>query len=543
MKKEEWNEGLNYLDEGIVEAYFKEKEVLAARKTQRKFLLRFGGLAACIILIVSAILFGPLILNNGQGFLPGGSGGTNNSPGSNNSSRPGNSEESNGSFDNNDSPKPGDSNNNASPPESDDGCGEKEEGMPGMPSQNGDLGIPVKDLTGKQELFFGSAGESTTSGDKIPEGFYLDTIVEVRVVAVSDDVFYVPGYDIRYRVARLKIVDLIRGSGHPEEIFLRFPYYSSDVFNGYDSFIMSLTQVGVENYLMLNETEAELSYFPNMFEVTCVNDLGYGSVIAFNNGAIDTSFFDRVTHFNNRENLSSMLDTPQKYDYPAGRYSTLNEVKENIGSLVSKWDEENYREYAIKPFYDYYTAEDIFVSEEAKEVQRYINSKENDFTQIIAINNDRVVAIFERLINGFPTKEIITVNGYTGNVGNVVGNGVNYSREDVISAPDIGKAIANINLNELVPPHVSESEKDAYKFVNVKGFYRLINGETYGIVRVVWFFPYPVEDLNGYHVDHMYIMFDKNGNASTIEKDALKELIGKDTIVDGLGSYYYYERW
>ncbi len=61
MKKAEWNEGLNHIDYDIIELYTERKEKLLKRNRQRNILLRFGAIAVCFALIVSAIIFIPMI--------------------------------------------------------------------------------------------------------------------------------------------------------------------------------------------------------------------------------------------------------------------------------------------------------------------------------------------------------------------------------------------------------------------------------------------------------------------------------------------------
>lgn len=56
MKKEEWNEGMNHLDPDLVEKYIEQKEKRRQKKKQRNLWLRLGAIAACLTLLVSAII-------------------------------------------------------------------------------------------------------------------------------------------------------------------------------------------------------------------------------------------------------------------------------------------------------------------------------------------------------------------------------------------------------------------------------------------------------------------------------------------------------
>jgi hypothetical protein len=468
MKRREFNEGLCRVDDKLLEEYIEQKEKLLAKKKQESFWVRFGAIAACFVIIASAIILVPMLQN---GF-------TNK--------------------------------------------------------------LPYK-LTGKQEVVFGNIEDDEhQQGEPAPMSFLMSTIVEARVVEILPDSYYIPvdfGYTTQYHIARLSITDLLRGSGHPKEIFFRFSDYPADILNGYDSFIFSIKQVGVENFMMINETKGEISYFPHMFQVAGPENLGYGCVIAFNNGRVDASFYDKLTPYNTGYYKKMyLIDDPERYNFPADRNSTVYEVKKNIQALVIKWNEETAdRVYAIKPFYDYYTAEDIFISNEGKKAQGYINDEANCFTQSITINDDRILARFTRIINGFTTDERISVNDYSGENGNVLHVGGIYSAEDISNAPDIGSVIEKLNLAEIEPPHVDEANKFNYKGSVAKGFYRKINGKTYGIVRILWYYKdLPLSDnMYATVVDHLYYLYDSEGNVSIIERDELREMIGNDAIVDG----------
>ncbi len=62
MKKKEWNEGLNHLDPDLIEKHIEQKERLRQKKQKTKGIwLRFGAIAACFLLIVSAIIVVPML--------------------------------------------------------------------------------------------------------------------------------------------------------------------------------------------------------------------------------------------------------------------------------------------------------------------------------------------------------------------------------------------------------------------------------------------------------------------------------------------------
>jgi len=61
MRSEKWNEILNQLDDDIVEEFVKKNEVLEKQSNRRKLLLRITAFAACVCLIISAVVVAPII--------------------------------------------------------------------------------------------------------------------------------------------------------------------------------------------------------------------------------------------------------------------------------------------------------------------------------------------------------------------------------------------------------------------------------------------------------------------------------------------------
>ena len=89
--------------------------------------------------------------------------------------------------------------------------------------------------------------------------------------------------------------------------------------------------------------------------------------------------------------------------------------------------------------------DDVFVSPEAKAIKPYLEPGEgNVFVHYLSPREDRVVAEYTRIINGFLTDETIVINGYDGENGNVSRSIVCYTAENLSKVPDIGNAIENI---------------------------------------------------------------------------------------------------
>ncbi len=388
-------------------------------------------------------------------------------------------------------------------------------------------------ITGKQEILYGEPTNKEGEADMIAPGFEIQTVIEAEVIEVLPDTYYyASSYYLPFHVAKLRVVDQIRGDGLPTEIFLSYPYYGTNIFDGYERFIMSLEQVGIENYMLVNDTQSRVDYFSNMFEVCISRDLGYGSVIAFNDGRVDESFWKSADYLVSKVSIGKdvfekMLDSPNSYDYPASKNSTVSSVKSNIIKLAN--DEENY--HISSDIFDFVTSDDVFVSDEAKAVKNYVQPSETDvFMQKITLREDRVIADYTRIINGFITDENICINGYTGDVGNVSERGEGYTRDDLCKVPDIAETLDNMKLSELAAPHIDITSDMHFSHSNATGVYRKVNGKVYGIIRIMWY--YGIDGIeNAYQKDDMYVLYDENGNGKTVGREELKSVIGDDYFI------------
>jgi hypothetical protein len=60
MKKREWSEGIDHIDPALVEEYVEKKDRLKKTKSRKGVWLRIGAIAACLVLIVGAIVIIPI---------------------------------------------------------------------------------------------------------------------------------------------------------------------------------------------------------------------------------------------------------------------------------------------------------------------------------------------------------------------------------------------------------------------------------------------------------------------------------------------------
>ena len=394
---------------------------------------------------------------------------------------------------------------------------------------------PMK-LTGKQEIVYGEPWPGDFSQVTLmAPGFYIHTVIQANVMEVLPDYYYEPGSDYRYLIARLSVVEAIRGDGLPDELLLRFPYHTADVFDGYDTFIFSLEQIGVENYMLINETTREVTYFPHMFMVP-VADLGYGSVIAFNDEKVDVSFFDKTGYRLPGTRPRDYLRKPELHFYPVGYETTLAEAKANIKVLAQYSESESI--YVNNCQYDYVTADDVFITDEQKQLMAYLAPSESSvFLQRVACYADRVSAGYTRVVNGFLTDEKIGFNGYYAGFygddenGNVHKSEASYSEKDLAKLLNLGKILAEMNLSQMQPPHIEITDDMQFFSSTATGVYRKVEDQVCGIIRVMWHYSTDPDRVWAGIKDGCYYVYDQEGNCSIVEAIELQKLLGVDPFI------------
>ncbi|MBO7375804.1 MAG: hypothetical protein J6V01_01770 [Clostridia bacterium] len=479
MNAKEWNEGLNNIDPSLLEEYLKQKE--KAKKTPGSALRILAVAAAAALLIAGAVFISPLLHRGSSG-------------------------------------QETDTRNSDTLPYS-----------PSLPVAP--LGLPGGAVMATGEKTFGTElGGSSGMAEIAAPGFRIRTVAEAEVTEIFPDEFTVPGQysqnGVKYNIARLKITRRIVGNGLPDEIYLRFPSSYSRAFDGYDCFIFSLRQVGIENFLMTDTGKQEAAYFPNMFE--CWGGLKYGAVIAFREGRIAEDFWQRKGPVSWDMNI--LLDDPERRHIPAGHGTTPDEAAENILRLYSDGDSE----YVFRGITDYVTAEDIFTTDEAKKIkERFEPGSGFCYSHTLYIySSQRPAVTYARVINGIPTEERIILGGERGDV---VFYGSQYSDEDLSSLPDIGSVITSLDLTSLTPPHIDPSLTGGQRFIRANGFYRKSADGVIPVIRIVWKFYR--EDC--YYADDLYYVFDATGKARTVDRDELRGLIGDDPSAPVIEDFPY----
>lgn len=380
----------------------------------------------------------------------------------------------------------------------------------------------------KTEISMGDSSMGHGMAEIAAPGFSIQTVVEAEIVEVSSDEYYRVGDGRKYRIAVLRIKDTIVGEGLPPEIILRFTNYGADVFENYDSFIFSLTQVGTLDYMMVNAETNTAMFFPDMFDVP-YSDLGYGSVLAFKDGVVREEFTCSLNAVCSLNKEYLFTENGENNRYPARIGSTIDEVKQNIIALSK---DDTYTDKRVDRA-DYIDPEKLFESEKARELCELVSrdSYGNLFNQTLYAYVGRTVVSYDRIINGFMTNERIVLTVYGDGSATVEHVGDIFSESDLKKLPDLSEVMGSIVENTPAPPHI-DANGMSFKHLSVIGKYRKVDGEVWGVVRLRWQYKesgYGAE--SGIMDDDMYYLYDSRGNGRIVERDELREVIGDDIMI------------
>lgn len=365
-------------------------------------------------------------------------------------------------------------------------------------------------------------GGSTISGGgaaECPPAFDFDIglVVEARVIEILPDVYRELGNGAAFRVLKLEILDVVSGKNVPKTLYLRLEGYLSPELDRFDSLLLSMEQVGLEDYLMVRE-DGHMVSFPMMFRV--YHDLSlshYGSVLAFTDGVLDLTLWELDRWGIDREYLDYVLGD----HYIADEGDTVETVKEAVRQQIqeSEW----FQEMAVY-------GKDAYPTEEARQVFSYVQSLEHGvFHQSLrrATPGAVPVVFFTRKIDGFDTSEQIRVDQE-----GVTYQGEAFTHEELAQMQDLAALIPQLRTQELEPPHMLDLEGKELFHQGFVGKYFKVAGQVYGVVRVSWEYHEDGQwNSTIAYYDAAFYLVGADGSYQTVEREDMRKLVGEDTIL------------
>ena len=365
--------------------------------------------------------------------------------------------------------------------------------------------VSPEKLTGVQVL--GTPGFNTNTDISYgPPAFQFMTnlVVEAKVERVLPDEYWDPMENGTYHIIQMETVEGLLGKDLPKVFYFRLSAWMSAELDRFDTLILSMSQVGIENYLLYNKTTQTGEAFSLVFEAFDDRRPHYGSVIAFNDGVVDMSLWE----------LEGWKVSASELKEMKGR--TLENIKAKVPKNTERiWESANL----------YVRTQDSFPQSTAYE---YVEPFENG--TFAHIYDSRLTTVrYCRLINGFMTTEQILVTEDA-----VVYEGEAFAQEDLIALPDIGGVMATLDLDTLTPPHMAYYEQMDVRLrrSGATGKYIKVDGNVYGIVKVTWqFLDNGVYDATRSYYDALYYLVSADGSYRIVEREELKQLVGEDPLI------------
>lgn len=470
MKKEEWNQGLNHLDYDLVEEYVTKKDRLAKKKAAHSVWMRMGVIAACLCLIASAVLVAPMLTEKEPVYEP----------------------------------------------------------------ILLDATLDPNRLSGSAfELVVGTSGGNGTSG--APPAFqfvYYHIVVKAKATKVYEDVYYLLDTSSIYppkahRLVEMETFEVIHGENVPQTFLYMLPEYYFVDFSVYDSLLISMEQLGAENFVLRNGTKnkIEVLSLPVFWDYQDCPVLG--NVIAFTDGIFDESLWQTDSWIYGYQFAEGRLENPEDEAY-VDKLVVFRGCTESdaICEIVNRIENEKPHIYRVPSVVSLQ-----FTEKEALAAMEYVKPFANGvFSQTIPYR-DRV--LFRRYINGCQTEETVTIDLTTQKV---TYSEVRYSQEELMQLDNIAVHISNRAAEYAVqvpePPHTDPSGK-VLRGLSLYGWYVKANNKAYGVVKTVWKY-YSETNRNEYYYDDSYTLYDiQSKTAKIVSRDELISIVGSRNVYRG----------
>lgn len=214
---------------------------------------------------------------------------------------------------------------------------------------------------------------------------------------------------VPYRILRLRVLDTIVGSNMPNQIYYLLPTYLSMDLLEYDSFILTVRQVGLEDYSVINATQQTMEAFTLLFEPWS-KDACWGSVLAFSDGVLDPSLWEKAGWNHVKDQVMEWIAPEGPAIYPGKLGRNIRDTKAAILAARQTAEADNWYTWLPRVI----TSNDLYWKE-ARQALRYVRSAgANNFLtcELVQgpINFTAYCAdfLYIRYINGFPTNEYVS---------------------------------------------------------------------------------------------------------------------------------------
>lgn len=489
MKEDEFLDGVSNIESDVIERFVLMDNMfqMKANKSKRVW-LRLGALAACLAIIAGAIFVLPMLRGDDPGEIPGT--GTTDDPGI--VSPP--------------------NNNNYTPIIFD---------ATASPEQ----------LSGNSlEFIVGTSTSPQSGADAAPPKFEFSggIAVKAKVVKNYPDKYY--KLDISsayrpeaYRLIQMETLEVISGNNVPQYFLYLIPDYVYVDMSIYDSLLISMSQLGVENYVLRNGTQNKVESFELLVFADKQDNPELGNIIAFSDGIFDESLWQNYTWLYGYQFARYYLDNPEYGDLVVARGDSESTVISAIKKQYEEWYGGSYQVPSVKTL--------NFTTQAAKDAIEYVKPFVNGvFSQWYSQNGE---LIFRRYINGCQTEETIRIDLLTEEV---TYSEVRYTKDDMEQMENISAHLAE-KATEYAqqlpnPPHTNPEGKELL-CLNLYAWYVKVDEKMYGVIKTAWRY----EENDNYFIqyyDDAYVLYDMSASTATdISRDDLVKIVGTRNVYMG----------
>lgn len=398
----------------------------------------------------------------------------------------------------------------------------------------------IFDATASPEQLYGSnlefiVGSAVSIGDSQsePPKFEFKTngfVVKAKVVENYPDLYYKLDVNSEYkprayRLIKMEAVEVINGENVPQYFLYLIPDLQFVDMSVYDSLLISMSQIGAENYVLKNDTKKQMEAFelPVFSDDQGLPELG--NIIAFSDGVFDESLWQNSSWIYGYQFARYYLDEPQNSDLVVQRGDSVNDVIAEINDRIAadkQWWGDNYRVPTLLTL--------SFSTKAAKDAVEYVKPFENGVFSQQCHNGYNNLFIFTRFINGCQTEETIIIDPLTEEV---TYSEVRYTNEDMSKMENISAHLSE-KAKEYAeqmptPPHTDPEGKNLL-CLNLYAWYAKVDGKLYGVVKTVW---RHMEEDNWYlqYHDEDYILYDMSAStAINISREDLVSILGSRNV-------------
>lgn len=321
-----------------------------------------------------------------------------------------------------------------------------------------------------------------------------------------------------YRLIMMETVEVLHGEEMPKYFMYML---KSELFldlSVYDSLLISIRQVGAENFVLENSTQSQFEAYDALFFVSSGNP-SRGNVVAFKAGIVDGTLWYNskwIDGYRCKDGDGVVAHVDDK------EADVIARAKEEIAKLATNGNK-------------YYTVPKIRTtaldSAEVLAALEYVKPFENGvFVQMFGYEIRYV-----RYINGCPTDEVVKIELSSGKV---TYSGSKFTQEEIKKFEDgeapldlIAQLAARKNdyLNNGIPepPDYSHDEYKDFKALTLSAGYFKAGGKAYGLISIKWQYGDFAGCMDDRQFYYSYILYDAEEMYSVIiTREELDSLMG-----------------